>query len=132
MQAPLKREEVSAVQWIGTIVRFVVSAIVLLIVGYLVPQFTVGGFWSAFFLALVIAIMGWVIEGLMGTRVTPFGRGIVGFLTSAVVIYLAQFLVVGVSSTLLGALMAALVIGIVDLFIPLSTPFDTNRGPVTQ
>ena len=119
-------------QWIGTIVRFVVSAIVLLIVGYLVPQFTVGGFWSAFFLALVIAIMGWVIEGLMGTRVTPFGRGIVGFLTSAVVIYLAQFLVVGVSSTLLGALMAALVIGIVDLFIPLSTPFDTNRGPVTQ
>ena len=119
-------------QWIGTIVRFLVSAFVLLVVGYLVPQFTVGGFWSALFLALVIAIIGWVVEGVMGTRVTPFGRGIVGFVTSVLVIYLAQFLVAGVTATLLGAVMAALVIGIVDLFIPLSTPFDTRSGTVAN
>jgi putative membrane protein len=119
------------VQWIGTIVRFLVSAFVLLVVGYLVPQFTVGGFWSAMFLALVIALIGWVIESVIGTRATPFGRGVVGFVTSVAVIYFAQFLVAGVSATLLGAIMAALVIGIVDLFIPLSTPFDTRSGTGT-
>ncbi|MCQ6559620.1 phage holin family protein [Paenibacillus mendelii] len=113
--------------FLGHIVRFVVSAIVLMIVGYIVPQFSVGGFWSALFLAVVIALLGWIIEGIFGKRVTPFGRGIVGFLASAVVIWIAQFIVGGVSVTWLGAILAALVIGIIDLFIPVSSPYEAGR-----
>ncbi|MFD0872338.1 Membrane protein of uncharacterised function [Chlamydia abortus] len=106
------------------LIRFVVSALVLMVVGWIVPNFAVGGFWSAFFLALVIALAGWIIEGIFGKRITPFGRGIVGFLVSALIIWLAQFVVGGVSVTILGAILAALVIGIIDLFIPIATPFD--------
>ncbi|SEN78222.1 phage holin family protein [Paenibacillus sp. OV219] len=113
--------------FLGHVVRFVVSAIVLMIVGYIVPQFSVGGFWSALFLALVIAALGWIIEGIFGKRVTPFGRGIVGFLCSVLVIWLAQFIVGGVHATWLGAILAALVIGIIDLFIPVSTPYEAGR-----
>lgn len=113
--------------FLGHVVRFIVSAIVLMIVGYIVPQFSVGGFWSALFLALVIAVLGWIIEGIFGKRVTPFGRGIVGFLCSALVIWLAQFIVGGVHATWLGAILAALVIGIIDLFIPVSTPYEAGR-----
>lgn len=112
---------------LGTIVRFIVSAIVLMVVGYLVPQFAVGGFWSALMLALVIAVLGWIIEGIFGKRVTPFGRGIVGFLSSALVIWLAQFVVGDVDVTILGALLAALVIGIIDLFIPVGNPYQAGR-----
>lgn len=108
---------------IGTIVRFIVSAIVLMVVGFLVPQFSVGGFWSALMLALVIAVLGWIIEGIFGKKVTPFGRGIVGFLASALVIWLAQFVVDHVNVSVIGALLAALVIGIIDLFIPIASPF---------
>jgi uncharacterized membrane protein YvlD (DUF360 family) len=108
-------------KFLGTAVRFIVSAIVLMVVGYLVPQFSVGGFWSALMLAVVIAVLGWIIEGIFGKKVTPFGRGIVGFLSSALVIWLAQF-IVGVS--FIGALLAALVIGIIDLFIPIATPYE--------
>lgn len=110
---------------LGTIVRFIVAALVLMVVGYLVPQFSVGGFWSALFLALVIAVLGWIVEGIFGRRVSPFGRGIVGFLSSAVIIYLAQFIVGGMEVTIIGALLAALAIGIVDLFVP--TPFDAGK-----
>jgi len=113
---------------LGTIVRFIVSAIVLMIVGFLVPQFSVGGFWSALLLALVIALLGWVIEGIFGKKVTPFGRGIVGFLSSALVIWLAQFVVGHVEVTVIGALLAALVIGIIDLFIPVASPFQTTHN----
>ncbi|MBB3129335.1 uncharacterized membrane protein YvlD (DUF360 family) [Paenibacillus rhizosphaerae] len=112
--------------FLGHVVRFIVSAIVLLIVGWIVPQFSVGGFWSALLLALVIALLGWIIEGIFGKRVTPFGRGIVGFIVSALVIYIAQFIVSGVEVTLLGAILAALVIGIIDLFIPVSA-FNAGR-----
>ena len=114
-------------QFLGHVVRFIVSALILMLVGWIVPQFSIGGFGSALLLALIIAVLGWVIESVFGTRVTPFGRGIVGFLVSALVIYVAQFLIAGVSVTVLGALLAALVIGIIDLFIPLATPFDETK-----
>lgn len=115
-------------QFLGHVVRFIVAALVLMVVGWIVPQFSVGGFGSALLLALVIALFGWAIEGIFGKKVTPFGRGIVGFLVSALVIYLAQFIVGGVTVSILGALIAALVIGIIDLFIPISTPFEAGKS----
>ena len=111
--------------FLGHVIRFIVSAIVLLLVGFIVPQFAVGGFWSALLLALVIALLGWIVEGIFGSRVSPFGRGIVGFIASVVVIWIAQFIVGGVTITWVELILAALVIGIIDLFIP--TPFDAAR-----
>ncbi|MCU6710328.1 phage holin family protein [Paenibacillus sp. J5C_2022] len=114
--------------FLGHVVRFIVSALVLMVVGWIVPQFSVGGFWSALFLALVIAVLGWIVEAIFGKKVTPFGRGIVGFLASAAVIWVAQFVVSGVSVSWLGAILAALAIGIIDLFIPVSTPYEAGRS----
>ncbi len=113
--------------FLGTIIRFIVSALVLMVVGFLVPGFSVGGFWSALFLALVIAVLGWIIEGIFGKRVSPFGRGIVGFLASAAVIWISQFIVGDVDVSMLGAILAALAIGVIDLFIPVSTPYEAGR-----
>jgi uncharacterized membrane protein YvlD (DUF360 family) len=114
--------------FIGHVVRFVVSALVLMLVGWIVPNFSVGGFWSALLLALVIALFGWILEGIFGRNISPFGRGIVGFLASALVIWLAQFVVGGVRATIIGAILAALVIGIIDLFIPVGSPFRAAKN----
>ncbi|GBF10880.1 phage holin family protein [Tepidibacillus infernus] len=105
------------------IVRFVVAAFVLMFVGFLVPNFAVNGFWNALLAALVIAVLGWVIEAFFGKDVSPYSRGVVGFLVSALVIYLTQFFIPGVRVTILGALIAALVIGIIDLFVPIKAKF---------
>lgn len=111
---------------LGHIVRFVVSALVLMVTAWLVPAFSVGGFWSALLLALAIAAIGWVVEAIFGTKVTPFSRGIVGFLVSALVIYVAQFFIPSVSISIIGAILAALIIGLIDLFIPMAAPYDSN------
>ncbi|MCY0875162.1 MAG: phage holin family protein [Firmicutes bacterium] len=103
---------------LGTIVRFVVSALVLLFVGLIVPGFQIAGFWTAVFAAIIIAAIGWVVERLFGRNVSPYGRGLVGFIVGAVVIFLAQAIVPGMHVTILGALLASLVIGIIDLFVP--------------
>ena len=108
----------AAVDWVRAVVRFVVSAVVLMFVGAVVPGFRTVGFGSALLAALVIAGLGWVIEAFLGRGVSPYSRGLVGFLVSAAVIWAAQFVVPGMSVTLLGALLAALIIGIVDLFVP--------------
>lgn len=102
----------------GTIVRFVVSALVLMLVGAIVPGFAPLTFWHALLAAVVIAAIGWVIEAVMGHKVSPFGRGIVGFVIAALVIWATQFFVPGMSVTLLGALLAAVAVGIADLFVP--------------
>lgn len=103
---------------LGTIIRFVVSALVLLFVGFIIPGFRVGGFGGALLAAVVIAVLGYIVEGLFGKSVSPQGRGLVGFLTAAVVIYLTQFIVPSLQVSVLGALLSALVIGVVDAFVP--------------
>lgn len=102
----------------GAVVRFIVSALVLMLVGFLLPGFKALTFFHALFAAVVIAVLGWVIESLLGKTVSPYGRGVVGFIVSAVTIWIAQFVVPGMSVSIIGALLAAFVIGIIDLFVP--------------
>jgi putative membrane protein len=103
---------------IGAALRFVVAAVVLMLIGYVVPGFSHLTFWEALLAALVVAAAGYIIESLFGRKVSPYNRGLVGFVVAAVVIYLAQFVVPGLHVTVLGALLASLVIGLVDLVIP--------------
>lgn len=104
--------------WLGVAVRFIVSALALMFVGFIVPGFSSLSFFNALLAAIVIAAIGWVIESTMGKGVSPFSRGLVGFIVSAIVIWATQFIVPGMNVTILGALLAAFVIGIIDLFVP--------------
>lgn len=104
---------------LGTIIRFIVSALVLLIVGWFVPGVSVNGFTGALIAAIVIALLGWLAESFLGENKSPQSRGIVGFLVAAIVIYVAQFIIPGqLSVNILGALLAALVIGLIDAVVP--------------
>ncbi len=107
-------------QWIGLIIRFVVSALVLIVVSWLAPGFVVhGGIVGALIAAAVIAVLGYLAEALLGDRISPQNRGIVGFITAAVVIYLAQFIIPNLLSvSLIGALIAAFIVGLIDAVVP--------------
>lgn len=104
---------------LGTVVRFVVSALVLMLVAWLLPGIKVAGFTGALIAAIVIAIIGYLIELALGDRISPRSRGIVGFAVAAVVIYVAQYIIPAyLSVSLVGALLAAFVIGLIDAFVP--------------
>jgi len=103
---------------LGLIVRFVVSAVVLMLLGFVLPGFAQIGFGQALIAAVVIALIGFIVESLFGQRISPQNRGLVGFITAAVIIFLAQFVVPGLQVTVIGAVLAAIVIGVIDLFVP--------------
>ncbi|MBX5465846.1 MAG: phage holin family protein [Clostridia bacterium] len=103
---------------LGMVIRFVVSAVVLLVLSAILPGFTIRGFWNALLAAVVIALAGFAIESALGEKRSPYARGIVGFLVGAVVIWGAQFVVPTMHVSILGALLASLVIGLVDTFVP--------------
>jgi len=109
---------VKAMDWLRTIVRFVVAALVLMFIGVIVPGFRTLNFTSALLAAIVIAAVSYLIELVLGRNISPYAHGVVGFLVSAIVIYITQFIVPGMSVSVIGALLASLIIGLIDLFIP--------------
>ena len=99
-------------------VRLVLATIVLMLIGYIVPGFSPLTFGDALVAALVIVAITYLIDVVLGRRGSTYGRGIFGFLASAVVIFVAQVIVPNMHVSVLGALLAALVIGIVNMVVP--------------
>lgn len=103
---------------LGAVIRFVVSALVLLLLGFLLPGFRIMGFVNALLAALAIAVIGYIAETVLGERISPQNRGLVGFITAAVVIYVSQFIVPSMEVSIIGALLASVAIGLIDTVIP--------------
>lgn len=104
---------------LGAIVRFIVSALVLMVISWLTPGFAVAGFWGALMASLIIAGLGWAARAALGRGASPSGRGITGFIAAFVVIYLTGWLFPGwLSVTWWGAMLAAFVIGLADAVVP--------------
>lgn len=102
-------------RWFG---RMIITAVILAIVSFLTPGFSIRGLWSFLFAAVVISVIDYLVEKMMKVDAAPFGKGLKGFVISAVIIYVAQFLVPGMSVSIIGAILGALVIGIVDAIFP--------------
>jgi uncharacterized membrane protein YvlD (DUF360 family) len=102
-------------RWIG---RFILVAIILMVTSFVTPGFTINGMWSYLVAAIVISGLDFLAESLMGVDASPFGKGIKGFVIAAVIIYLAQFLVPNMAVSIVGAVLAAIVIGILDAIFP--------------
>lgn len=103
---------------LSAVVRFVVSALVIMLVGYIIPGFSTVTFTTALLAALAIALIAWGIEAILGEQASPRNRGVIGFLVAAAVIWISQYVVPGLSVSILGALLASAVIGVVDGVIP--------------
>ncbi len=100
------------------IVRWLVGAVVLAVTAFLTPGFTISGIWPLLIAAAVIAVLDYLIQRILGVDATPFGRGLTGFIVAAVIIYVVKFFVAGYDVTILGAILGAVVYGIINLLIP--------------
>ena len=81
----------------GLILRFVTSAIVLAITAFFTPGFEISSFWTLALAAVVLAVLDYLVNAVIGVNASPFGRGIIGFIVSVVILYATQFFVSGYS-----------------------------------
>lgn len=102
----------------GMISRFITSAIILAITAFFTPGFEIASLWTLFLAAAVLAIMDYLFNLVLGVDASPFGRGMVGFIVSVVVLYATQFFVAGYSISWISAIVGALVYGIIAAMIP--------------
>ncbi|WMM24377.1 phage holin family protein [Tissierella sp. MB52-C2] len=100
------------------IIRILVTAIVVAIAAYFTPGFTIDGIWSLLLASVVIGVLDHLIQKFTGVNASPFGRGLSGFLVAALILYVTKFIIPGFNISVWGAIIGALVIGIVDAIIP--------------
>ena len=102
----------------GIVIRLIASAVVLAITAFLTPGFAISGIGPLIVAAVVLTVLDYLFVKLLGIDASPFGRGIVGFVAAALILYLTQFFVAGYSITVLSAIIGAIVYGIVTYLIP--------------
>lgn len=102
---------------VGLVVRLIMSMLVIALTNILTPGMsTSGGFLNLALIAIIIAIVDFIISKLLSA--SKAAKGITGFLVMALVLYISGMVLKGFKVTILGALIGGLVYGIVDAIIP--------------
>ena len=98
--------------------RLITAAIVLAITAFFTPGFHINNIWALAAAAIVLTIIDYLIVKFTGLHASPFGKGFVGFVLSAVVLYVTQYFVAGYTISWIAAIIGAVIYGVVDYFLP--------------
>jgi len=100
------------------LLRVLITSIVIAIAAYFTPGFSINGLWSLLLAAVVIGVLDYLVQKFTGINASPFGRGFTGFLVAAIILYITSFIVPGFNISMWGAIIGAIVIGVVDAIMP--------------
>lgn len=98
--------------------RLITAAIVLAITAFFTPGFEISNIWALAAAAVVLTVIDYLITKFTGLHASSFGKGFVGFVLAAVVLYITQYFVAGYTISWIAAIVGALVYGVVDYFLP--------------
>ena len=98
--------------------RFIVAAIILGITAFFTPGFSINSIGTLILAAVVLTVIDFLISRFTGLNASPFGKGFVGFVLSAIVLYATQYFVAGYTISWMAAIIGALIYGVVDYFLP--------------
>ena len=98
--------------------RLVTADIVLAVTAFFTPGFQISNIWALAAAAIVLTIIDYLIVKFTGLHASPFGKGFVGFVLSAVVLYVTQYFVAGYTISWIAAIIGAVIYGVVDYFLP--------------
>ena len=98
--------------------RLITAAIVLAITAFFTPGFEINNIWTLVAAAIVLTVIDFLITKFTGLHASAFGKGFVGFVLAAVVLYVTQYFVAGYTISWMAAIVGALVYGVVDYFLP--------------
>lgn len=98
--------------------RLITAAVVLAITAFFTPGFTINNFWALAAATIVLTVIDFLISKFTGLHASSFGKGFVGFILAAVVLYVTQYFVAGYTISWIAAIVGALVYGVVDYFLP--------------
>lgn len=100
------------------IIKYITSVIILGVTAMFAPNFNFASFPILLLSAFVVVLLDYLVSVVTNIHDIPLGRGIVGFVSATIIIYMTQFIVAGYYISLLSSIIAALMYGVMDYFIP--------------
>ena len=98
--------------------RLISAAVILAITAFFTPGFQINNIWTLAIAAVVLTVLDYLITKFTGLHASPFGKGFVGFILSAVTLYVTQYFVAGYTISWVAAIVGALIYGVVDYLLP--------------
>lgn len=108
------------------LIRFVVSMFVIFLVDRFVPWVAIPGLKAIALTAISISVIGWLVELILGSGITPYARGMIGIFVTAAVLVSAHLFIDGYKMTVLGVIWGSLLIGVIDIFIPVGARYSAR------
>jgi len=99
-------------------IRFITSVSIFAVTVFFTPNFDISSFPILILSALCIIIIDYLISIITGIHDIPLGRGIVGFVAAAIIIYSTQYLVDGYYISIISSLIAAAIYGLINSMLP--------------
>lgn len=102
-------------------IRFITSLSVFALTVFFTPNFQISSFSILVLSSITIIILDYLMSVVTGIHDIPLGRGIVGFTSASIIIYITQFFVDGYYISISSSLIAAAIYGVIDYFLPNKT-----------
>lgn len=99
-------------------IRLLTSISVFAVTVFFTPNFNISSFPILILSSITVIILDYLASIITGIHDIPLGRGIVGFVSAAVIIYITQFFVDGYYISIVSSLIAAAIYGLIDIILP--------------
>lgn len=100
------------------VLKYISATAILTVTTIFTPNFTISSIPSLFLSSLVIIVLDYMMSIITGINDSMIGRGFVGFISAAIIIYATQFIVPGYYISMLSSLIAAAIYGTINSFMP--------------
>ena len=96
------------------LIRLLTSISIFAVTVFFTPNFNLSSFPILIVSAIVIILLDYIMSIITGIHDIPLGRGLVGFTSAAIIIYVHQFIVDGYYISITRSIIAAAIYGIID------------------
>lgn len=103
---------------LGFIIRLVTSCIILGITAFFTPGFTSQNLYILILSVLILTVVDFLIGDFTKLYSHPYIKFAIGFVLSAIALYLVQTLSIGYILSIIPIILGALVYGLVDYVLP--------------
>ena len=113
-----EKEKINTLRLKQMIIRFISSICVFTTTVFFTPNFNIDSFPLLLLSSIVVIILDFFMSVITGIHDIPLGRGLVGFTSAVIILYIAQFFISGYYISMLSSMIAAAIYGIIDYMLP--------------
>ena len=98
--------------------RILTSLSVFTVTVMFTPNFNIDSFPILILSSFTVSILDYLISIITSIHDIPLGRGLVGFSSAIIILYIAQFFISGYTISFLSSIIASAIYGIIDYILP--------------